>query len=321
MGFLRRYKKFFSRQKFLESPSFLYHALYRKDEIPFSGENFHNVTPENFEKQLEELKKKFEIVFLDEVFELIASGKSIKGVCSISFDDAYKSVFTNAVPILETLQVPGTVFLNSGFRQRPFWRDLVRKAIELGVEKDLMKFCNGGLGRDVFSDSSNFYKESKREAKVLSNEIAPLIWQFFEEYHPTVNGEIKGNFAGPELLKDYKFLKIGNHSSDHFFLNQLSKEDQAQQIEDSQKFLDGYDLNRTTCFSLPFGGSRTINQDSIDIMKGMGYESFVLSSGMYSMDFTSRKNEIDLNLNGLLFGNRIMVQDKPVIDLKSIKNG
>ena len=63
----------------------------------------HNVTPQNILKQALLLKKYFDIISIDELFNF-PEGK-IDGKVSITFDDGYQDVFTNAYPILKELNL------------------------------------------------------------------------------------------------------------------------------------------------------------------------------------------------------------------------
>ena len=82
---------------------------------------YHGVTDaqkEQFRQQMEWLKSKTKVVSVAESASECASGWR---TC-ITFDDAFDSVRCNAVPILEALALPGTVFAVSGnLGRRPSW--------------------------------------------------------------------------------------------------------------------------------------------------------------------------------------------------------
>ena len=64
------------------------------------------VTPDNFYKQLMFLKEHYPIVRFEEDWNNLRED----AVC-ITFDDGYMDNFTNALPILQELEIPATVFV------------------------------------------------------------------------------------------------------------------------------------------------------------------------------------------------------------------
>ncbi|MDD5560550.1 MAG: polysaccharide deacetylase family protein [Candidatus Omnitrophica bacterium] len=87
-------------------PILAYHSINYKEKAPF-------VSPENFTKQLEYIKKKgYEVITLDELVESIKNKKRLKrNKVVITFDDGYKDNFEYAYPILKKFGFPATVFL------------------------------------------------------------------------------------------------------------------------------------------------------------------------------------------------------------------
>lgn len=77
---------------------------------------FHDVPPEtlgHFKANLHFLKRNTNVVSLDDFFSGRLSYKKINTV--ITFDDGYKSWVTDAIPVLQELDLPATFFVTSGF--------------------------------------------------------------------------------------------------------------------------------------------------------------------------------------------------------------
>jgi peptidoglycan/xylan/chitin deacetylase (PgdA/CDA1 family) len=77
---------------------------------------FHDLLPETlgcFEANLHFLKRSTNVVSLDDFFLGTLSSQKINTV--ITFDDGYKSWVSDAVPILQKLELPATFFVSSGF--------------------------------------------------------------------------------------------------------------------------------------------------------------------------------------------------------------
>lgn len=73
----------------------------------------HFVSPDNFAKQMEFIKKNgFEVITLDELVSDIKSKKHLKrNKLVITFDDGYQDNFEHAYPVLNKFGFPATVFL------------------------------------------------------------------------------------------------------------------------------------------------------------------------------------------------------------------
>ena len=101
---------------------------------------YHNVVPacggtvgdpglhmpcERFEHQIRWLVDHYRVVPLKEFMDRLTGGGSLRSVAAVTFDDAYAGVFQNALPVLEGLGVPATVFVvaEAVAQTAPFWWD------------------------------------------------------------------------------------------------------------------------------------------------------------------------------------------------------
>lgn len=82
----------------------LYHAVCEDRDFPTLAKT--NVTPENFERQIEFLNRSFEIISLGKMADM----KSRRTV-AVTFDDGYADNYTAAYPIIQKYRVPVTFFL------------------------------------------------------------------------------------------------------------------------------------------------------------------------------------------------------------------
>lgn len=93
-----------------------------------------SVTPENFEKQLLYLKNNFNIISLKELVSDIKDKKTKRRSVVITFDDGYADNLYKALPILEKLKIPATIFVISGKvnSMEPFYWDEQTDKIDRG---------------------------------------------------------------------------------------------------------------------------------------------------------------------------------------------
>jgi peptidoglycan/xylan/chitin deacetylase (PgdA/CDA1 family) len=84
------------------------------------------VSPGRFQGQMRSLLEAgYRPLAMDDVLEALSGRKVSTPAFSVTFDDGYESVVTQALPILESLSIPATVFLTTGFLDgtvSPPWR-------------------------------------------------------------------------------------------------------------------------------------------------------------------------------------------------------
>lgn len=74
-----------------------------------------NCTPDLFREYCEFFDRFFNIVTLAELLNKIRNGKSVSRCLVITFDDGYEDNFSIAAPILDTMSLPATFFVTTGF--------------------------------------------------------------------------------------------------------------------------------------------------------------------------------------------------------------
>lgn len=86
------------------------------------------VSPENFRAQIKFLKENYKIIPLIKLTRDIRKGKVENNSVVITFDDGYADNLYNALPILQELEIPATIFLTAGYigpegQNKPFYWD------------------------------------------------------------------------------------------------------------------------------------------------------------------------------------------------------
>lgn len=209
-------------------------------EVSNNPSNFHysnglNVTPNVFYKQLNFLKKNFNIIspknFLNKKFE----GPS----AMITFDDGAKGYFDNAIPILNELNLPSLHFLN----MEPIlgdinWNGLVSYLIEIDLD----------------------FKEYILNKKItFSNISISSVMEYLNKKNKNRILDKAKDFHGPwasvldlEKNQDSKLIFFGNHLYNHYNATSLQEKDLIFQYQENKKYIIKYN-NFIEYFSYPYG--------------------------------------------------------------------
>lgn len=262
----------------------VYHAVYPESgpTNPLIADNIHNIAPEMLYEQLALLRKTTTVLPLDELADRIRQGKAVQGMAAITFDDGYRSVLTYAVPVLEALDIPATFFLSTKLVQSgAFWRDKVRYIISQGLVADFLRFAveqEPGFQR---VRAEHFYRDTKDPDIINSRLVETLLDTFLEQHGGDMNALSTGIYCHATDLtsQTYDGLTFGNHTHSHYVLSSISADEQYDDIALAASFLREMGLPCSGLFSIPFGGKRDFNQDTLAILHDLGYTGFVLSAG------------------------------------------
>lgn len=236
------------------------------------------VSPDNFYKQIEWLKKNYNIVRFDDDWESINDDS----VC-ITFDDGYRDNFKIAIPILEELNVPATIFITTGkigSKEEMWWDELERNLL---LEK---KYDNSFYLNDpIFGVEFSTYDYEHREdvyyslhwlmrdfVDVDSRENWLMQLRYWNKYNTTGRED---NWLCQEedlLMVNSKLISLGAHTVNHPSLAQLDYGSQEYEISHSKSKLEHILNRQVTTFSYPFGTKKDYTNDTLEICKKIGFK-------------------------------------------------
>jgi len=179
----------------------------------------------------------------------------------LTFDDGYVNFYTDAVPVLNEMGFPATVFVCTDLvGRRPDWYRRDRSAI--------MQFARGlGLSRKQLS-------EFDRSMDVVSREPLMSREQILE-------------------LRD-RGMDIGSHTASHAFLDSLSSGQLESEVRDSREALERMLGSSVELLSYPYG---TVDERVVSAAARSGYRAGFLSE--YNGAITDRYRIGRIGLNGL----------------------
>jgi peptidoglycan/xylan/chitin deacetylase (PgdA/CDA1 family) len=251
------------------SPVLTYHATYgQRPKIVSAADN---VSPSWLFEHLSELKKYYRFVPIDE----FAEARTTRGLAAVTFDDGYKCVIDEALPVFEALDIPFTMFLTaSSLDQKVFWRHKVVYIVNHGLVAE----CERHFQRTRKIPNQQFFTYLKNPLNHSGTAEAEI-----DEFLNSRNIRLDGYrylIDRESYLLEHPLIWYGNHSYSHYVLSSLSREEQHRQIQSGLTFLNRRPhLKISNVFAPPFGQAEHINEDTFDVLRELGYRSLVLNCG------------------------------------------
>ena len=268
----------------------MFHHFHNDVHQPSQG----SLSAAGFRDMLNWLSQRYSILGANEYLQKFESGTICKSDICLSFDDALKSQYDVAIPILEEFNLDGFFFVYSSvFTDKPdfleiyrFFRttefehvdDFYSEFFRLVEESDRNKYrlaVKNFLNLDYLSEY-NFYTENDKWFRYLRDQFLTL-----NKYHSIMNNMItKKNFKVDEVKKKLWMTEdnlktihkkghvVGLHSYSHpTQMSRLSKEEQFNEYKKNFEHLSRIIGNRIETMSHPCGD---YDNDTLQILKEMG---------------------------------------------------
>lgn len=235
------------------------------------------VSPDNFRRQLEFIKKRFLILNLAEEWNNLQ-----KPAVVITFDDGYADNMLQALPIMEEVGVPATFFVSTayiGTDQLFWWHRLEAILLREAVFPSHFELQDPRFGRVWKTTSLEQRKRLYASLCMLMRRLAP-------DSQEAWLSQLE-NWAGPgvlptdlhrmmtqeelQTLAESPLATIGAHTVSHSALSALTEGQQREEIFSSKAALEKITGNTITTFSYPFGRKNEYNRASIDLCREAGF--------------------------------------------------
>jgi peptidoglycan/xylan/chitin deacetylase (PgdA/CDA1 family) len=238
------------------------------------------VKKSDFIRQMEYLHDTFQVVSLDEAFQLIEKGQAIhKPTAVITFDDGYAGNKRIVLPIAKSMKIPLTIFVSTRAVQEQivYWYDRLINAFqgEEAINVDLKHIL---LSRYCINRSKG--SENWREIERLLRDLKTLGSTARESIVADIIADLRGSMdSDPHMaplmlsdlheLADCPLITIGAHSHCHNILTQLSREEIAKSIQTSKALLESWIKRPVNYFAYPNGN---YNDMVVSSLKESGFK-------------------------------------------------
>lgn len=236
------------------------------------------VSPIRFRQQMLYLKHHYPIVRFEEDWSHLD-----QDAVAITFDDGYLDNLENALPILEELEIPATIFVSTGAMEqnRELWWDELENLLLTGngFPKDLYlddaEFgCHWNTGtyelRKNCYNGIHYLMKNYIDAK-KRNDWFEQMWNWRGLKREARKDNLTVSVDSIRKLAESKVISIGAHTVSHPSLAGLDRETQEREIGTSINTLSQILQKEIILFSYPFGDpQRDVNKETINICRKAG---------------------------------------------------
>lgn len=281
----------------------MYHRVLQDGDpyIPYIQPGMY-VRQSSFEKQLQFLADSYQIVSLEQMLQLIATGQASddRQYCVVTFDDGWRDNYQYAFPLLKKYSVPATIFLTASFvgTHRFFWHEKVSKLFYLARTRtpappSIVPSSDDGdaagaqLLRQILSSESSATVVDAAIEGLKSLPVARI-----EEIVTGVAAKLGISLENERTMLSWEEIRemgrngisFGSHTCEHRILTQVELPEAAWEIRESMTKLrsEELDLNYVPVFCYPNG---RYNEDIRSLVSDAGYAAAVTTKlGRQSRD-------------------------------------
>jgi peptidoglycan/xylan/chitin deacetylase (PgdA/CDA1 family) len=249
---------------------------FEKDKL-FPNENM-KISPEFLEKIILELKdKKYEIISLDRLFQILQNNEKVEKQIVFTLDDGYKDNYEIAYPIFKKHNVPFTIYITTSFPQKStvlWWyvlEDFLIAKSEVTLSNGEIYICRTKQEKtDAFMKIREIIVSFEPKAFLIKlNELFSnysINWYKYSD-DLTMKWEDIQNMSQDEIVT------IAGHTSNHFALNRLSKDEILKEVLEANQLIESKIHKKINHFSYPFGSRNEIGTREFEIIKSLNFKT------------------------------------------------
>jgi peptidoglycan/xylan/chitin deacetylase (PgdA/CDA1 family) len=233
----------------------MYHGVCDSAPIPDSI-NFH-VGRRTFARQMQALARRYPVVPLSELVSMLSHGEPLQKSVVLTFDDGYRNNATYADPILESLNLPYTIFIATAFIGSNRWIPLndVYHAWSLNTlsaeeMQEVRQKLRGRSAEQAESILTEHGIANESASQAAEDSFAMLDWD--QVRHLVARG-----------------VEFGSHTHDHANLAVESKERLREELQVSKQLMEKHLETPVKSFAYPFGA---VSDEAELAVQAAGYD-------------------------------------------------
>jgi len=198
---------------------------------------------------------------------------------TITFDDGYKDNLLYALPILEKLNVPASIYISTNFLKEEvnlWWIELMETI--RNNSKISFKFENKYFDLNLNNNNKKLLAYSSLREIFLNlkidkqNELLEIITKKKQRKNYS---DICLNKKELKILDNHELITIGSHSHNHLNFKILKTEEIKFEVNKSLKILEDLLDHKIEHFCYPYGGQEQASDREFKIIKELNFSSAV----------------------------------------------
>lgn len=267
-------------------------AILRYHAVVDPHQNFYtspaiSLSPPDFETHVQYLTRKYRVISLDYLINLMRNGDLPSPNCVVfTFDDGYADNLI-AARTLKKYAGTGTFYITTEpvERKGPLWLASVTYLILKTVKSSFKLKENGKTQNFEFSNSQSRWEVIRQIIRIVkSNDLdnrEDVMMQVYDQLGDSfLLAEVENlMLTVPQLIEMNKMgMTIGSHTLTHLNLPNAKQEDAIREISKSKLILENHISASVRHFSYPNSGPYSyFNSQIRDMTKEAGYESATTS--------------------------------------------
>jgi peptidoglycan/xylan/chitin deacetylase (PgdA/CDA1 family) len=237
-----------------------------------------------FERFMEHLRERYAPVPLSRIARWLEGKTDLPGgAVAVTFDDGYRNVLANAVPVLNRLEIPASVYVVSDFVNdgRMVWTDAIVSALSLTRKTRLeLGLPERTIDIPVENDAEKAAADVELRAlckSLADSERVDLVAKIVAALG-VGERELTGAWRDhdplrPEDLKTLveRGIEVGSHTKGHKILTRCAPEETRRELEESKRSIESATGKPCDEFGYPNGGRGDFDARTGEAARKAGY--------------------------------------------------
>ncbi len=204
---------------------------------------------------------------------------------AVTFDDGYRNVLTNAVPVLSRLKIPATVYVVTDFVKdgKMVWTDRIVSALSVTKKTHVTVESNGrAIELPLRDDGEKAVADDaiRSLCKALPDgERSRLVERVLDDL-AVGDAEVDSAWRDHDPLRPEDLnglskagVEIGSHTKSHKILTRCEPDEMRRELEESKRFIESVAGKACDTFSYPNGRPGDFDRRTGACVRGAGYRS------------------------------------------------
>lgn len=228
------------------------------------------VTPEHFEAHLQVLRELAQPVSVQTLLEQQRSRSFSRNAVALTFDDGYRDNLDTAAPLLESYEIPATIFVVTHAPETMFWWDELARLVGSPVQP----VSEGPIWPNGLNPSAPPADAARATSELLRlyHQLLPLSEEDRQARLCSMRVSVGADSTPPTLrltpeqvraLHASRWIEIGSHTATHPMLPRLSAGQQEAEVVGSKVQLEAILGEPVGGLSYPNGAYSAATRDLV----------------------------------------------------------